>query len=75
MNNFGAYKTAEELKAAGDSRSLKVLQAIARRKKRRCMNCDEMEWKYGDCGLCFSCTTGEADASDDQEIKDEVPRA
>lgn len=68
MNNFGAYKTPEQLKAAGDSRTLAELQALAKTKAGQCENCDEKEWKYGGCGLCFSCTTGQADASDDTEI-------
>jgi hypothetical protein len=68
MNNFGAYKTPEQLKAAGDTRTLDELRALARKKARQCQNCDEPEWKYGGCGLCFSCATGEADASDDMEI-------
>ena len=68
MNNFGAYKTPEQLEAMGDERMLSELQALAKTKARQCQNCDELEWKYGGCGLCFSCTTGEADASEDMEI-------
>lgn len=71
MNNFGAYRPAEEIKAAGDSRSLAELQALARTKARQCEVCDELEWKLGGCGLCFSCTTGEADASEDMEIQND----
>lgn len=25
-------------------------------------------WKFGECGLCFTCTTGEADAFEDYEL-------
>jgi hypothetical protein len=67
MNNFHSYRTPEQL-VAGSSSTLAELQRLAARKTRRCMNCDEKEWKLADCGLCFSCTTGEADASGDYEI-------
>lgn len=67
MNNFHSYRTPEQL-VDGSSRTLAELQRLAARKTRRCMNCDEMEWKLGDCGMCFSCTTGESDASGDYEI-------
>ena len=34
-----------------------------------CEICEVEEvWKFGDTGMCFSCTTGEADASDDYEL-------
>ncbi len=67
MNNFAAYCTPEQL-ALTSSRTLVELQALAKRKAATCMNCDELEWKLADCGLCFSCTTGEASAEDDFEI-------
>jgi hypothetical protein len=73
MNNFGGYTTPKRAREFGDTRSLKELQALAKRKARRCSNCDELEWKYGGCGMCFSCTTGEADASDDLEIQEDKP--
>ncbi len=69
MNNFGAYITPKQAKEEyGDSRSLKELTALANRKDRTCCNCDEKQWKYAGCGMCFSCTTGEADASEDMEL-------
>lgn len=27
-------------------------------------------WAFGGCGMCFSCTTGEADASEDYEFEE-----
>ena len=33
-----------------------------------CSNCSNKVWKLADVGLCFSCTTGETDASDDYEL-------
>lgn len=68
MNNFEHYITAKQAKDQGDSRSLKTLESLANKKAGTCLNCDELEWKLGGTGLCFSCTTGEADASDDYEL-------
>ena len=68
MNNFGKYITPEEAKAGGDSRSLKTLRRLAAKPVRICCNCDEEVWRYGGTDLCFSCTTGEADASEDFEL-------
>jgi len=67
MNNYGKYVTPEELIAMGDKTSLKELKK-AQKDNRKCMNCDEKVWKYGGAGLCFSCTTGESDASEDFEL-------
>ncbi len=33
-----------------------------------CENCDLPVWRFGDTGMCFTCTTGESDASDDYEL-------
>lgn len=33
-----------------------------------CENCSNSAWKLADTGLCFSCTTGETDASEDYEL-------
>lgn len=72
MNNFGSYITPEKAKefgdANGDKRSLEQWRKLADRKARRCLNCNEFEWKYAETGLCFSCTTGEADAGEDMEL-------
>ena len=32
-------------------------------------DCGQPVWKLADTGLCFSCTTGESDASDDYELE------
>lgn len=69
MNNFGRYITPSRAKANGDNRTIKELVKLANKKPQKCLNCDELEWRYGGCGLCFSCTTGEADASGDAELK------
>lgn len=67
MNNFKAYITPQQAKDRGDKRSLEKLTRLAKNSA-ECMNCDEPVWNYADTGLCFSCTTGEADASDDYEL-------
>lgn len=68
MNNFGRYITPEEARNLGDHRSLQELQQLAAAPPETCHNCDEQIWRFGGCGLCFSCTTGEADAEDDYEL-------
>lgn len=66
---FGEYITPEKAKELGDSRSLKDLQRAAR-SKQKCEVCGQPAWKYGGLGMCFSCTTGEADPSEDYELKE-----
>jgi ribosomal protein L37E len=68
MNNFHSYITPEKAVELGDERSLKELKALAK-SHGRCENCGQPAWKYAGQGLCFSCTTGEADASEDYELK------
>lgn len=67
MNNFGGYITVDEAIKLGDTQSREELIEQSK-SKGTCMNCDEDIWKYAGTGLCFSCTTGEADASDDYEL-------
>lgn len=33
-----------------------------------CEVCGAKVWRYADTGLCFTCTTGESDASSDYEL-------
>ena len=33
-----------------------------------CLVCGQPIWKFGACGMCFPCTTGESDASEDYEL-------
>ena len=67
MNNYAGYITPEQAQARGDTRTMDELRRLARSNE-KCEVCDEPAWRYGGCGLCFSCTTGEADASDDYEL-------
>jgi len=66
--NFAEFITPEKAKELGDKRSLEELQSLAQ-SKGKCDVCGEPVWKYGGCGMCFSCTTGESDASEDYELK------
>lgn len=36
--------------------------------ERPCMSCGLHVWRFAGCELCFTCTTGESDPSDDYEI-------
>lgn len=73
MNNFGAYLTPEEAQAKdlstknGRREPLSYYEILAMNNE-TCENCNEKAWRLANTGLCFSCTTGEADASDDYEI-------
>jgi len=40
----------------------------ASKDNRRCYVCNRHVWRYAGTGLCFTCTTGEADSSDDYEL-------
>lgn len=35
-----------------------------------CEVCERPAWKITGLGMCFTCTTGESDASEDYELKD-----
>lgn len=49
--------------------SLKKLEKLANQKDRICLNCLQANvWKFGECNMCFSCVTGETDASQDFEL-------
>ena len=77
MNNFGKYLTPKEaMEGTTSSLPLEHYEKMDKRKPRKCISCDmENEWLLGECDMCFSCTTGESDASDDCEIDNpNVPR-
>ena len=67
-SNYAEFITPEKAKELGDKRSLEELQSLARTEG-KCEVCGEPIWKYAGCGMCFSCTTGETDASEDYELK------
>jgi len=67
MHNF-TYITPERAKEIGDTRSLKELRKLAATDG-QCEVCDAPIWKFAGTGMCFTCTTGESDASDDYELR------
>jgi hypothetical protein len=38
------------------------------RDNRKCEICGQPVWKYGHTGMCFTCTTGETDDSQNYEL-------
>lgn len=76
MNNFGEYIIVDEfLKRHNDANPENPLtreHALEiSRNNRLCKTCEMEEvWKAAMTNLCFSCTTGEADASNDWEVEE-----
>jgi hypothetical protein len=71
MNNFGALMTPREyVEEFGEEyHTLDELRERANAPDTGCVACElENAWKLAGTGLCFSCTTGEADASEDIEL-------
>jgi len=50
---------------------LDELKKRANKPNRVCCNCSMPVWKYGALDMCFTCVTGESDASDDYELLSE----
>ena len=48
--------------------SRKELEKMARDNS-SCEVCDRPSWRFAGLGMCFTCITGESDASDDSELK------
>jgi len=66
------YITPEEyfkIQGRNGSYTLKELREMAR-DDRRCEVCGQPVWKLGGVGMCFPCTTGESDASEDYELEE-----
>ncbi|GAF69270.1 unnamed protein product [marine sediment metagenome] len=74
MNNFGYFLTPKEAydqdaRTKNGRREPLSFYEDAAKNDSICEVCEmEKVWKLVDCGMCFSCTTGEADASDDYEL-------
>ena len=71
MNNFAEWITTFE-------RAQEIDETITERDFNRmvrynesCQVCGQHAWRYVEIGLCFTCTTGESDASGDYEIGEE----
>ena len=70
-NKFAEYITAEqayEINRKTGSKTTLAEWKVRARSKRNCMVCGMPAWRYADTGLCFTCTTGESDASEDYEL-------
>lgn len=74
LNNFENFITPEQAKSMDDEtadgrrKPLSYYERLSRNDS-MCMVCEtEKVWRLADTGLCFSCTTGESDASSDYEL-------
>lgn len=63
--NF-VYVTPDEAVDKGIVESLDKAEAMAA--DDGYCDCGAHVWRYGQTGMCFQCTTGESDASEDYEI-------
>jgi hypothetical protein len=61
---FNIQQTSPKTQNAHTLEELKRMS----KNKGKCEVCGEPVWKLGDCGLCFTCTTGESDSSYDYEL-------
>jgi hypothetical protein len=68
--NFAEYITPTKAQEIGDTRSLGELQSLSR-SRAKCEVCRQPAWKFAGTGMCFTCTTGESDASEDYELVEE----
>lgn len=75
-HDFGGYLTPEEafkqdqkLGKRGAMFTLADYKRMAKNTNEECMNCGRPVWRMVDLGMCFSCVTGESDASDDYELE------
>jgi len=66
-DNFNWLSTFEDAARAKVSLTRKEFNRQSR-DNRKCCNCENHVWRLAQTGMCFSCTTGETDASDDYEV-------
>ncbi|MEE9366996.1 MAG: hypothetical protein V3W44_09940 [Dehalococcoidales bacterium] len=64
---FITPERAVEVGAIDPCPGLEAYKRMAR-SKARCEVCEQPVWKLADTGLCFTCTTGEAEADEDYEL-------
>lgn len=68
MHDFNYITPTELLKQHPDcEQTLEELQALASQDDGYC-ECGNLIWKYSGLDMCFTCITGETDASDDYEL-------
>jgi len=72
MFDFVYITPSELLKEYPDAGTLEGLCALANAEESTCCNCSNSVWKYGQTDMCFSCVTGETDASEDYELTPEL---
>lgn len=67
MFNFNYITPEQAVDILNNGDSVEYYRKLANNDK-ICENCSNPVWKLADTDLCFSCTTGETDASDDYEL-------
>lgn len=70
--DFGYITPEEAAKLMPDRGGVDYFRKLAR-SKAKCEVCGKPAWKIADTGLCFPCTTGESDASNDYELTAQEP--
>ena len=68
MNNFAEWITTFERAQEIDENITEEDFNRMVRHNGLCQVCGQHVWRYVETGLCFTCTTGESDASGDYEI-------
>lgn len=75
MNNFcyisprKYWELIKDEKKNRSFKSLEQLEKLAKQPERICDVCSQNPvWKLGGCDMCFTCVTGETDASEDYEL-------
>lgn len=69
MNNFAEYLTPEQAFRRHVIKGVSLLEFKERAKDSgECEVCGGPIWRLTGLGMCFTCTTGEADASNDYEL-------
>ena len=63
------YEIQQGSETTRGTHTLEKLRRMAK-DKRRCIACGAPAWKLAGVGLCFPCTTGESDASQDYELRE-----
>jgi hypothetical protein len=67
MPNFVDFSSPQSATALGSTRSLEALQRVAQTNG-PCRQCGGPLGRYTGTGVCFRCTTGATDASEDGEM-------
>lgn len=75
-HQFGDYQSPEEAYKQhrdlndNDDRTLEWYRNAANKTNKECINCGRPIWRMcADLEMCFTCITGESDASDDYELE------